>query len=77
MELNNENIKKVFDSIDFDMFNDAYEQFKEDEVGNQGKRMGQYFTPRSIIRHCIEKLDHKEQKQFMILLVGQVDLFTI
>ena len=54
IELTEENINKVFENIDIDMLGDAYEQFKEDEVGNQGKRAGQYFTPRSIIKYCIE-----------------------
>ena len=48
------NIKQKLDEIDFDILGDAYEKFKEDEVGNQGKRTGQYFTPRTIIKFIIE-----------------------
>tara|TARA_B110001469_G_scaffold26919_1_gene27657 strand:- start:1010 stop:3643 length:2634 start_codon:yes stop_codon:yes gene_type:complete len=55
-DLTDEYIKQVFDNIDFDMLGEAYEKFKEDEVGNQGKTTGQYFTPRTIIKYCIEEL---------------------
>ena len=54
-ELTDQCIKNVFDNIDYDILGDAYEKFKEDEVGNQGKKVGQYFTPRTIIRYCVEK----------------------
>lgn len=63
IELNDKNIKEIFESIDFDMLGDAYEKFKEDEVGNQGKTTGQYFTPRDIIRYCIEEQIKPEAKE--------------
>ena len=53
--LTDEYIQKVFENIDYDILGDAYEKFKEDEVGNQGKKVGQYFTPRTIIKFCVER----------------------
>jgi len=53
--LNSTNITKKFKEINTDILGDAYEKFKEDEVGNQGKNTGQYFTPRTIIKYIIEK----------------------
>ena len=54
-EINDTLIENTFNNIDFDLLGDAYENFKEEEVGNQGKKLGQYFTPRDIIRFCITK----------------------
>lgn len=53
--LTDEYIQQVFESIDYDILGDAYEKFKEDEVGNQGKKVGQYFSPRTIIKFCVER----------------------
>lgn len=53
-EINKENIKLVLENMDSDVIGDAYENFKEQEVGNQGKTMGQYFSPRVIIKYCIQ-----------------------
>jgi len=53
-EINKKNIKEILESMDSDVIGDAYENFKENEVGNQGKTMGQYFSPRVIIKYCIQ-----------------------
>lgn len=55
-ELTDAKIKEAFTKIDYDILGDAYEKFKEEEVGNQGKKTGQYFTPRSIIKYCVNDL---------------------
>jgi type I restriction-modification system DNA methylase subunit len=55
-ELTDIKIKEAFTKIDYDILGDAYEKFKEEEVGNQGKKTGQYFTPRSIIKYCVNDL---------------------
>lgn len=55
-EMTDAKIKEVFSKIDYDILGDAYEKFKEEEVGNQGKKTGQYFTPRCIIKYCINDL---------------------
>ena len=54
-KLTKEFIKEKLNEINYDILGDAYEKFKEDEVGNQGKRTGQYFTPRCIIKYIIEQ----------------------
>jgi type I restriction enzyme M protein len=38
------------------MLGDVYEKFKEEEVGNQGKKAGQYFTARTVIKYCVNDL---------------------
>ena len=55
-KITKELVDKTFNNIDYDILGDAYEKFKEDEVGNQGKGAGQYFTPRNIIRWMIEDI---------------------
>ncbi|ULY68545.1 restriction endonuclease [Chlorella virus XW01] len=54
--ISEEDVKNVMNSIDYDILGDAYEKFKEDEVGNQGKNVGQYFTPRTVIKFMVEEL---------------------
>lgn len=54
-------IGKTFEKIDlknfdFDAFGEAYEKFKADEVGNAGKRTGQYFTNRQVVNFIIKEL---------------------
>jgi len=56
IKISSDEVKQVMDSINYDILDDAYEKFKEDEVGNQGKNTGQYFTPRSIIKFVVEEL---------------------
>jgi type I restriction enzyme M protein len=55
-ELTSTIIKETIDNIDFDILGDAYEKFKEDDVGNSGKTTGQFFTPRCVIKHIIEDI---------------------
>lgn len=55
-KITKEQVKLVLDNIQYDILGDAYEKFKEDEVGNQGKNSGQYFTPRIAIKYIIEHL---------------------
>ena len=57
-------ISDAFEQIDFDLLGDAYEKFKEDEVGNTGKTNAQYFSPRCAIRFIIDELlkpTHKDK----------------
>jgi type I restriction-modification system DNA methylase subunit/restriction endonuclease S subunit len=42
--------------FDYDGFGDAYEKFKEDEVANQGKTNGQYFTRRDVVKFIVDEL---------------------
>ncbi len=56
MKISKNQIKEVMESIDYDILGDAYEKFKEDEVGNQGKNTGQYFTPRPVVKFVVEDL---------------------
>jgi type I restriction-modification system DNA methylase subunit len=51
-----DDVKNVMNSINYDFLGDAYEKFKEDEVGNQGKTTAQYFTPRTVIKFIVEEL---------------------
>jgi type I restriction-modification system DNA methylase subunit/restriction endonuclease S subunit len=55
-EITDEDIAELFKNINYDILGDAYEKFKEDDVGNQGKTVGQYFTPRTVIKYIIENL---------------------
>ena len=55
-KITKEQVKLVLDNIQYDILGDTYEKFKEDEVGNQGKNSGQYFTPRIAIKYIIEHL---------------------
>jgi type I restriction-modification system DNA methylase subunit len=53
-----------FESFDYDAFGEAYEKFKADDVGNSGKRTGQYFTNRQVINYIIMeniKPEHNEK----------------
>ena len=79
LEIKNDLIKKVFDNINFDILGDAYENFKEDEVGNQGKKLGQYFTPREILLDFVLQkiLNQNIMRNLMIHLAEQVDLYII
>lgn len=45
-----------FNHFDYDAFGDAYEKFKSDEVGNQGKTNGQYFTRRDVVKYIVDEL---------------------
>lgn len=56
MKISEQIVKEVMNKIDYDILGDAYEKFKEDEVGNQGKNTGQYFTPRPVIGFIVESL---------------------
>lgn len=49
-------IEERIHAIDFDILGDAYEKFKEDDVGNSGKTTGQFFTPRCVIKYIVEDL---------------------
>jgi type I restriction-modification system DNA methylase subunit len=46
--------------FNYDTFGKAYEQMLSDELGNNSKRYGQYFTKRQIIELIINELDIKE-----------------
>ena len=58
-------IQETFQQIDikhfnYDAFGDAYEKMLADELGNQSKRNGQYFTKRNLIEIIINELNIKE-----------------
>ena len=63
--IDNIDIKTALDKIDFDMLGDAYESFKEGEVGNAGKLTGQYFTPRCVIRYMIDTMVRPSENEIM------------
>ena len=57
-------INETFDNIDmntfnYDAFGNAYEKIIADELGNNSKRNGQYFTKRELIGLIINELDIK------------------
>jgi len=41
----------------FDAFGSAYERFKTDSVGAEGKKTGQHFTPTSIKQYIVNEID--------------------
>jgi type I restriction-modification system DNA methylase subunit len=47
------------DKVGFDILGEAYEKFKEVEVGGQGKGVGQYFTNRLVIKYVVDKIKPK------------------
>ena len=55
-ELTNNLINTILRDINTDILGDAYERFKEIQASNAGKEAGQYFTPRIVIKYCIDTL---------------------
>jgi len=58
-------IQETFGDIDiehftYDAFGEAYEKMIADELGNNSKRSGQYFTKRDLIKYIIDELNIKE-----------------
>ena len=56
IKITKEMVSDIFQNINYDILGDAYEKFKEDEIGNQGKNTGQYFTPRPVVGFVVETL---------------------
>ena len=61
-----------FEDLDFDIKGEAFEYFIDKEDYNRGS-LGQFFTPRPVVRSIIDYLTRSCKKRHSIHFVGPVD----